>query len=230
MQKLNRDIRILVHDDHEVYREGMVHILKQEKEFQVVAVLEGNELEEAIICHQPDVILTAIQSEKNDIAAATRTIATKYPHISVLAVSLLHQEHFVIQMLNAGAKGCLLRNARKQDIVQAIKTVYRSDNYFSPPMKHRLYHVVAKADVERLNLTSAHSLSEIDKKFIKLLCRGLTLKEISQILHLKHVSLEHKKKVLYERLEQRCLAGLFNYAVVNGLHDPYEITHHNPLI
>lgn len=224
MQNLNRYIRVLVHDDHDIYREGMVHILNRETDFQIVAVLTANFVSEAVESHQPDVVLTAVQPEKTDTAATTRIIAQKYPHISVIALSLLHQEHFVIEMLKAGAKGCILRSAGRQEMVQAVRTVYRSDNFFSPPMKHRLYHVVAKADVERFNLQSAHSLSENDKMFIKLLCKGFSMKQIASIMNLKVDSLEHRKKLLYARLEKRSLAGLFNYAVVNGLHDPYEIS------
>lgn len=225
MQNLNRCIRVIVHDDDEIYREGMVHILNREEDFKVVAVLNSNGVSEAVDAHHPDVVLTAIQPAKADTAAATRSIALKYPHISVLAISLLHQEHFVIQMLTAGAKGCIVRGAGRQELIQAVRTVYRSENFFSPPMQHRLYHFVAKADIERFNLQSAHSLSENDKTFIKLLCKGYSTKEIATMMNLKIDSLEHRKKLLYARLDRRSLAGLFNYAVVNGLHDPYEIGH-----
>lgn len=222
MQNFNRNIRIMVHDDQDIYREGIVHILKAERDFEVVAVLDKNGVVEAVEYNQPDVIITPVQAEKPDVAATTRAIALKYPHISVLAVCLLHQEHSVIQMLTAGAKGCLLRNARREDVIQAIRAVYRSEHYFSQHLTHRLYHLVAKADVEKFNLRAQHVLSEKDKTFIRLLCKGYSMKQIAGMINLTIGSVEHKKKVLYERLDKQNLAGLFNYAIVNGIYDPYE--------
>jgi DNA-binding NarL/FixJ family response regulator len=216
-------IRIVVNDDHDIFREGMLHIIRAEHNFMLCSVIQpGENLVEEVANKNPDVVITSIHSKNMDCVEATRAITEKLPHIGILAITTFQHEHGIINMLQAGAKGCLLRNAQKRDLVQAIRSIHKLEHYYSAEIRGTLSKIIANSDIKSYVFRDYHQLTEKDILLLRYLCQELTLKEISTKLNVSVRTLEHRKNRLYELLGKSNTAGLINYAIINGIYNPFE--------
>lgn len=221
METLNRNIRILVHELDNVFREGLVQTIRAENGFEIVSISENESLTSLVEGKLPDVVITSLQLEETDITEAIRTISVKFPQISVLVISTFEHDIIITRMLQAGVKGCLLQNVRKPELIKAIKALYRSDQYYTQRIARRLANVIARDELPKYALPRTAHFTDNEKSFIQLLCQGYSMKEISAMTGRTIRTLERKKEILFGKAEKRNIAGLIIYAIVNGLFDPY---------
>ena len=114
-------IRVIVADDHEIFRDGFRALLKKQQDIELVAEAEdGKELVELVNKFKPDVIITDVKMPKSDGIEATRILEEKYPGIGIIALSMFDEEGLIVDMLEAGAKG-LLKNAAKHESLMPLK-------------------------------------------------------------------------------------------------------------
>ncbi|RYZ88499.1 MAG: response regulator transcription factor, partial [Proteobacteria bacterium] len=124
--------RILIADDHALFRDGLRGLLKKLRGIQLVGeARNGRELVELAAQYAPDVILTDIQMPVLDGISATRRIKAQQPSIQVLAMSTFNEGSLIGQMLEAGASGYLLKHAEGEEIQKAIAAVAEGAEYFS---------------------------------------------------------------------------------------------------
>src|SRR5437773_3761112 len=118
-------IRVVIADDHEIFREGLEGLIKKQTDIELAGEAEnGKQLIEITTQLLPDVVLTDIKMPVIDGIQATQIISEKLPQVSVIALSMFDDENLIVDMLEAGAKGYLIKNAHKHEIISAIKTVY----------------------------------------------------------------------------------------------------------
>ena len=132
-------LRILVAEDHPLFRKGIVSLLTSVPEFEVVG--EAATGEEAVTCAaqlQPDVILMDLQMPNVNGIEATRRILQESPNIRVLVVTLFEDEDSVFMALRAGARGYVLKDADEEEMVRAIWAVGRGEAIFSPAIATRV--------------------------------------------------------------------------------------------
>jgi len=145
MQKLYRSIRIIIADDHEIYRDGLRSILSHNDNIQLVAeAADGSGLLQVTATSDPDVILTDIKMPVMNGIEATRQLSAKFLHIAVVALTMFNEEHHIIDMLAAGAKGYVLKDAPKTEIITAIGTVHRNGNYFCSAIAKKVSSLIAQ--------------------------------------------------------------------------------------
>ncbi|HSU29085.1 MAG TPA: response regulator transcription factor, partial [Chitinophagaceae bacterium] len=193
-------IRIIIADDHEVFREGFQSMLKKYKEIELVGEAEnGNELIRLAESLHPDVIVTDIKMPKMDGIEATRILAESHPHIHVIALSMFDDDDLIIDMLEAGAKGYLLKNAHKEDIVEAIKTVYNDEPYYCNNTTHKLAQLIAKSkfNPSRKKIRPQFTPKEIE--VIRLICQGFSNKEMAAHLSLSIRTIEGHREKIHEK-------------------------------
>src|SRR5438067_1857059 len=133
------NIRLVIADDHEIFRDGLALMLSKHKDIDLVGQAEnGKELLELIEATHPDVIMTDIKMPQMDGIEATRLLLRKYPDLKVIALSMFDEENLIVEMLEAGAKGYLLKNADKQEILDAIENVYEDKVFYCRHTSARL--------------------------------------------------------------------------------------------
>ncbi|MFV8826445.1 response regulator [Alkalihalobacterium sp. APHAB7] len=135
----DRNIRIVIIDDHQLFREGVKRILAMEDNFDVVA--EGEDGEQALALveeHRPDVILMDINMPKVNGMEATRDLIQKYPDVKVLILSIHDDESYVTHVLKTGAAGYLLKEMDADALIQAVKVVGEGGAYIHPKVTHNL--------------------------------------------------------------------------------------------
>jgi two-component system response regulator NreC len=132
-------IRILVADDHTIFRSGLKLLLSSEPEFEVVAEAEdGAQAIELVNQWHPDVVLMDIGMPGINGYEATKQIKAKHPAVNILVLTMHRSEEYFFKMLDAGASGYVLKGAETEDLIHAVQIVARGDAFLYPSMARRL--------------------------------------------------------------------------------------------
>ncbi|MFN0074685.1 MAG: response regulator [Chloroflexota bacterium] len=180
-------IRLLVVDDHELARAGLVSILESEPGFDVIGTAESGRRAMQIARRlKPDVVLMDIRMPDIDGLRATRAIKKTCPEIAVIMVTILENPDYLLEAVRAGASGYLLKDAGKQEIVAAVRQVVRGDSSLPGDVALRLVQRLASADHPAPNLLP-ESMTPREREVLRMMVRGLTNREIARSLAL-HIS------------------------------------------
>lgn len=212
------DIKLIIADDHEIFRDGFKLMLSKFPEIILVGEAgNGRELMELAEQLNPDVILTDIKMPVMDGIEATKKIAELYPDKGIIGLSMYDDDELIIEMLEAGAKGYLIKNAGKDQIIEAIKTVYNDEPYYCKTTSHKLTQMIAKSRFNPYKKTAKAEFSEREKEIIDYICHELTNKEIGDKLFISVRTVEgHRLKIL-EKMNVKNTVGLVVYAIKNGI-------------
>jgi DNA-binding NarL/FixJ family response regulator len=126
-------IRIVMADDHRMFREGLRNLLEKEKDFEVIGEADdGRTALKLAIELSPDIVLMDVNMKDLNGIEATRQILSKNPSVKIIGLSMHSARQFVTEMLSAGVKGYLLKEAAIEELKQGIRTVANGDVYLSP--------------------------------------------------------------------------------------------------
>ncbi len=214
-----KKVRVLLADDHLIFRTGLRTLLKADKHIEIVGeASNGAELlANSKIC-EPDVVLTDIVMPDIDGVMATKELCSINPHPNVIALSMFGQEQLVIDMLDAGAIGYLLKTARREEVVEAIENVDQNKPYFCSEISTRLTEMLSKGLPTRGRQLAA-AFSEREKEIICLLCREFSNKEIAAKLGLSKRTVEGHRQRIMDKIGVRGLAGIITYAIRTGIYE-----------
>lgn len=150
-----------------------------------------------------------------DGIAATRIICQKYPATRVIALSMFDDDEQIIDMLEASAKGYLLKNARKQEIIDAVNAVYSDGNYYCRLTSQKLAALVAKNRTSLVKEKAVFTSREME--ILLLICKQLTAQQIAHQIFLSRRTVEgHRTKIL-EKMNVKNAADVVIYALMHNL-------------
>jgi DNA-binding NarL/FixJ family response regulator len=215
-----KQIKIILADDHEIFRDGFKSMLRKQPSIEMIGeAANGDELVKLTRQLLPDVVVTDIKMPKMDGLEAAKIIAREFPRIGIIALSMIDEESQIIDMMEAGAKGYLLKNAHKNEIVNAINAVYDGEVYYCNETSSKLSRLIAaneKIPFIRKKEKIEFSDKEID--VILLICEQLTNKEIAQRLNLSIRTIEGYRDRIQEKIGARNAAGIVVYAIKNNIY------------
>jgi DNA-binding NarL/FixJ family response regulator len=212
------DIRIIIADDHEMFRDGFKLMLTKQKDIQLVGEAEnGRELVRMVEEKKPDVVVTDIKMPLMDGIEAARKINELYPDTGVIGLSMFDEDDLIVDMLEAGAKGYLLKNSNKEQIGEAIRTVYNGDPYYCKSTSRKLTEMIAKSRYNPYKKKEKADFSEREKEIIELICKEMTNKEIAEKLFLSVRTVEGHRLNVLEKMNVKNSVGVVVYAIKNGL-------------
>jgi len=207
-------IRIALADDHQLFRNGLKILLGAYSEFEVVAeASNGEELLKLIVACPADIVLMDISMPGMDGAEATAQITRLYPDISVIALSMYGEEEYYYRMVEAGAKGFILKDSDISEVHDAVIAVYRGGNYFSQEL---LYHVIRRIK-NREQEEKSSSLSRREKEILLKICEGLSNHEIAGALFISKRTVDKHRANLLAKTGSKNTASLILYAIRNRL-------------
>ncbi len=207
-------IRIALADDHHLFRNGLKILLGAFSEFEVVAeASNGNELLRQLAHASADIILMDISMPEMDGIEATAEISNLYPDSKVIALSMYGEEEYYYNIVDAGAKGFILKDSDISDVKEAIETVYKGGNYFSQEL---LYHVIRKIK-NREQEVKGSSLSKREKEILLKICEGLSNHEIAESLFISKRTVDKHRANLLAKTNSKNTASLILYAIKNKL-------------
>jgi DNA-binding NarL/FixJ family response regulator len=217
----NYPIRILIADDHPIFRDGLKLLLKKIESNTAYLVGEaenGEELLEITSKAHPDIIITDIQMPLMDGIEATRRIKKINSNIQIIALSMFNEDHLVVDMLEAGASGYLLKNTTKKELEQALRIVHEGGVYFTPEASVHLTKTI-KQTAKPNKAAKLPKLSDREIEIIHLICKGKTNKEIASELYLSRRTIESHRENIYEKTETHSSAQVAIYAIRNNIID-----------
>lgn len=218
MRKSPSAIKVILADDHELFRDGFSVMINKQPDIDLVAEAEnGEELLKLTRELQPEVVITDIKMPKVDGIEAMHRIKKEIPHIGVIALTNYDEEHLIVEMLEAGAKGYLLKSAGKEEIVEAIKKVYKDKTHYCHQTNAKLAQLIAKSAFNPYRRKKKVEFNEKEIAIIRLICQEFTNKEIAAQLFLSKRTIETHRENIMAKMDVKCSAGLIVYAIKHGL-------------
>lgn len=197
-------IRVLIADDHKVVREGLAAILNAKESIEVVGEAQnGQEAVEKARSLVPDVILMDVRMPRMGGVEATRQIKRESPHIGVIALTMYDEEHYIFDLVRAGATGYLLKDTDSAQIVVAIHAIYRGESLINPSVASKIlaeFSLLAqKKGKKRARLE--HDLSEREITVLRLVKDGKANKEIANSLDLSVKTVKNHLRNIFHKLQ-----------------------------
>lgn len=209
-------IKVLLADDHAMFREGLRVLLNNDPQIEVVAqASNGREASEFCTQLQPDLALLDINMREMSGIDAARALQKHSPHTRIIALTVHSDRRYVEGMLNAGAAGFVLKECAFEELHQAIETVLSGECYVSP----RLSTLMVSDFVRRTSsaVLQREALSDREISVLRAIAEGCSNKEIATRLIISVKTVESHRHNLMNKLELHTVADLTKYAIREGL-------------
>jgi len=221
MKKQGYQIKVVIADDHEIFRDGMKLTLQKADNIQLLGeASDGKELIKQIEALNPDVVITDIKMPGMDGVEATKIIKQQFPGIAVIALSMFDDEELILEMLEAGALGYLLKNSDKFEITDAVESVHDGKPYYCKFTSGKLAKLIALNRDKKEKKKKEADFSEKEIDIIKLICREHTNKEIAEKVFLSSRTVEGYRMKILEKLNAKNTVGIVVEAIRLGIYDP----------
>lgn len=212
-------IRVILVDDHTIFRSGLRAILENQSSIEVVGEAEnGWEAIEMVRDNAPHLVIMDIgMSELNGIEA-TRKIRSEIPGVKILALSMHSDKRYVLTMLKAGASGYLLKNCAIKELTRAIETIMTNQIYLSPSIsKVVLDELLQTNNRASEKYLGSPELTPREREVLQLLAEGKTTKQIAAQLHISVSTAETHRRQMMEKLDLHSVAELTKFAIREGM-------------
>ena len=207
-------ISVILVDDHRLFREGLKLLLNENPGigdiYQAASGVEFLDLLQQVV---PDVVLMDIDMPLMDGVEATKQAILKFPDIKIIALSMYGDEDYYLKMIEAGAKGFILKNSDIEIVEKAIAAVVSGQNYFSSEvMANLILHLNQRNSAE-----SKNELTERESEILYHICKGLSNQEIADTLFLSKRTVDKHRENILSKTNAKNTAGLVMYAIKHGI-------------
>lgn len=206
--------KILIADDHKMFRAGLKMLLGKEESFEIVGeASDGPEAIKMVAEQKPDVVLMDIHLPNLNGIAATKAIKSVNAHAKILALTSYEEDEYVINMVKAGALGYILKDAPIEELIIAIKALSKGNSYFAKEVSYKLFARIGHAEEETKDAVHNKQMSITEREFevLKSIAEELTNKEIAGKLYISPRTVETHRRNLIQKLKVKNTAGLVKY-------------------
>ena len=211
-------IRILVADDHTLLRQGLRKILQEQPGWQVIAEAgDGREAVRQAIALRPDVAVLDIRMPLLNGIEATRQIVRRAPSVRILILSMHSDDAYVVRVLQAGAKGYLLKDSADTELIRAVAVVAEGKSFFSPAVAGVMLDDYVRRLADKGLGDRYDLLSEREREIFQLIAEGHSNKDIADLLSVSPSTIETHRAHVLEKLDVHNTAELVLYAVRRGV-------------
>lgn len=208
-------IRVMVVDDHPVWRDGVRADLEASGVAEVVAeAADGEEAIEAALTAMPEVVLMDLQLPALTGSEATRRIIEESPHVKVLVLSASANEDDVLEAVKAGASGYLLKSATSDEVVDAVRKVRDGEPVFTPSLAALVLDEFRRVSREG---SAEPALTARENEVIRLVAKGYTYREIGERLFISTKTVQNHVQNILTKLQLHKRYELMRYAIRKGL-------------
>jgi DNA-binding NarL/FixJ family response regulator len=149
--------------------------------------------------------------------AASRILLQRFPHLKIIALSMFDEEDLIVEMLETGARGYLLKNADKREILEAILTVYEGSIFYCKHTSAKLASMIVKSKFDSQKKLQEALFTDREKEIIRLICRQHTAQEIGGLLYLSKRTVEGYRTRILDKMEVKNTAGVVIFALKHHL-------------
>ncbi|MFH1639862.1 MAG: response regulator transcription factor [Chloroflexota bacterium] len=211
--------KILVVDDHPVFRQGLVSVLEEWPELQLVGqAVNATEAVSMAMELQPDIVITDIRMPDGNGVEATAALQQKLPQIKVLILTVSDEDDDLFSAIEAGARGYLLKSSDLDGLISAIRVVAAGDVIITPTMAVKLMNELRQGNKHRNN-EELNVLSPRERQVTQLVATGASNKEIAAGLSISETTVKAHLRSILEKLHVKNRAQAAAKAVSKGLLD-----------
>lgn len=215
------DLSILVVDDHEIVRHGVTALLEAHPGWKVCAeATDGREAVELAKTHQPDVVILDLAMPGLNGLETTRRIRRSAPRTAVVVLTMHNSEQIAREVLQAGARGYILKSDAGRDLVQAVEAVARGQHFLTSRIAEVVLESYLQAGAETDSPTPRGGLTEREREIVQLLSEGRTNKEVASRLNISTKTVETHRANIMRKLRLKSLGDLIRYAIRNRITEP----------
>jgi DNA-binding NarL/FixJ family response regulator len=219
MKNEGEKIKLLIVDDHQIVRDGIVALLQSDEQIEIAGVAHNGKMAlELVGTLRPDIVIMDVSMPVMDGITSTRLIREQHPEIKVLALTMTNELEHIKNMIDAGAGGYLLKNSGKEELITAIKEVLAGGEYFSGEVKDAIIREMMKKKNTNERLAGEPiPLTRREKDVLQLIVKEFTNFEIAEKLFISVRTVDAHRRNLLEKIGARNTAGLVKYAIENRL-------------
>lgn len=220
LQSADASIKVVIADDHVLFRAGVKTALSMKKDIRIIGEADNGQQLLHLLKHiQPDIILLDIQMPIMDGITTLPEIKKLYPDVKIIMLTMHNDHSMISRLMELGANAYLTKNSDSEVIYEAVKTCYFNEYYFNDlTNKALLDGLRTKRNADFMNQAEV-KLTEKEKHILKLMCDEKSTKEIADMVDLSPRTVEAIRDKLKTKTGTKSMAGLVMYAVKAGIID-----------
>jgi DNA-binding NarL/FixJ family response regulator len=210
--------RVIIAEDHKLFREGLISLLDQLENFVVLAEAENGL--EAIRCtrkHQPELLLLDLSMPRMNGISVIKEIKSQFPAIKILALTIHQDEQYVLEAFKSGVDGYCLKDAGRNELRLAIDSIMTGKRYISPTISGSILNGYLSDRNKDRSRSSWDTLTQREREVLKLVGEGYLNKAIAELLCISVKTVEKHRSNIMKKLDLHNASGLTAYAIEHGL-------------
>lgn len=216
-------IKILIADDHQMILEGYVSLLETEEYIEIIGqALNGEQvIEEVRKAEELDIVVLDINMPKKDGIEVTQLLKQEFPEIRVLIVTMYNRKEFILNLMEVGVDGYILKNAGKKELLNALNSLAKGEPYYGKEITQTIVKSYQKNKI--FDSPMDIDLTAREKEIIQLIGEGLNTQEIGEKLFLStHTVNTHRKNIL-SKLEVKNSVGVIRFGIQSGIIKGFDL-------
>ena len=214
-------LRIVIVDDHAVVRRGVAALLESQRGWKVVGeAVTGREAVELVRRLRPDVVVMDLSLPELNGLEATRQIVKEFPQTEVLVLTMHHSEQLARDVLQAGARGYVLKSDADQNLIAAVDTLRQHKPFLTSKVTEFVLDGYMRASEEADDRTASSAVTPREREIIQLIAEGHSNKEAASTLGVSVKTIEAHRANIMKKLRLRSITDLVRYAIRNRLVEP----------
>lgn len=209
-----KNITVMISDDHALMREGLKQLLELEKDIEVVCqAKDGHETIEKVLNYQPDVLLLDINMPNLNGIDALRRIRDLGVDTKVIILTIHDDKEYLLETMKMGADGHVLKDSDANSLIKAIKDVKQGKTYIQPSIATMLKEEISSKDEADKSLRKIKSLTNREYEVLSLIAEGLNNKDIAKKLYISEKTVKNHVSSIFKKLEvnDRIQAAIFAF-------------------
>jgi DNA-binding NarL/FixJ family response regulator len=209
-------IKLILADDHQLFREGLANLLSESTEVEVIAqAVNGKDAIEKAKKLRPDILIMDINMPEMDGVEATSQLLKEVSEIKIIGLSIHANKQYIKGMLEAGSSGYLFKNCSYDELIKAIQTVHSGKKYLSEKITEIL--IKEYLNKEEIGPSTTSELTDRESEILKLIAEGISVSDISNRLFVSIKTINTHKQHILEKLNLKTTTDIIKYALKKGI-------------
>jgi DNA-binding NarL/FixJ family response regulator len=212
--------KMVIVEDHQILRDGLKTMIAAFEDVEIVGeAQDGLDAIREIRKCKPDIVLLDLSLPKRDGFSVMKEVKSQFPEIKILALTIHENDQYVLDAFEAGADGYCIKDANRQELEVAIKSVLRQKRYVSPGITDKILEGFIEGRKKIKEKSTWDTVTQREREILKLIAEGYLNKEIADILNISIKTVEKHRANIMKKLDLHNVAALTSFAIKRGLTD-----------